>query len=111
MRRLLLALGLLALMLGGAAPAVGQEGGVHADPGAAGVETDEHSHGAGDTAQTAQDVEDSGHLPVQAYSLKAYFESPWRDPRSLGRLNAQTGVVLLVDAALLAWLWKRWWRR
>lgn len=82
MRRLLLLAALLLLLCGGARA----------------QEHDDHD-------------ESEGHLPIQVYYHKAYFESPWRDPAAAGRVAAQAGVVLVLDAALAAWLWRRWWRR
>lgn len=86
MRRLLLA-ALVALALAGAARAQDHEG---------------HDHG---------DEGHEGHLPIQVYYHKAYFESPWRDPDNAWSVAGQAGVVLVLDVALAAWLWRRWWRR
>jgi len=64
----------------------------------------EHEHGEGEAD------DDHAHLPIQMYAIKAYFEAPWGDPTQPGRIAWQAGLLALVDAALLAWLWRRWWR-
>jgi hypothetical protein len=61
-----------------------------------------HVHGEGEDEHT--------HLPIQMYAIKAYFEAPWRDATQPVRIAWQAGLLALVDAALLAWLWRRWWR-
>ena len=68
----------------------------------------QHEHGHGHVHGEGED--EHTHLPIQMYAIKAYFESPWRDSTQPGRIAWQAGLVALVDAALLAWLWRRWWR-
>ncbi len=63
-----------------------------------------HGHGAG------EDADASSHLPIQLYSIQAYFEAPWRDPQAPASVATQAAIVLLLDAALVAWLRRRWWR-
>jgi len=64
----------------------------------------QHGHGHG------QDADGSSHLPIQLYSIQAYFEAPWRDPRAPASVATQAAIVLLLDGALLIWLRRRWWR-
>ncbi len=70
----------------------------------------EHDHGASESEGHGDGEDTHSHLPLQLYAIKAYFEAPWRDPTQPGRLALQAGFLALVDAALLAWLWRRWWR-
>ena len=95
------ALGVVALVLALAAtgPRVSAQPGQE-DPHAG----HQHGHGHG------QDADGSSHLPIQLYSIQAYFEAPWRDPRAPASVATQAAIVLLLDGALLIWLRRRWWR-
>ncbi len=82
----------------------------------AGEHEHEHGHEAKEAGEHGHDhvhgegEDEHSHLPIQMYAIKAYFQAPWRDSTQPGRIALQAGLLALVDAALLAWLWRRWWR-
>ncbi len=122
--RLLLGVLVLALTLVATGPALlaqeghegsseGHEGSSegHAAEGQAGQEDPHAGHAHGHGHGEGQKADSTSHLPIQLYSIQAYFEAPWRNPKAPREVAVQAGIVLLLDAALVAWLRRRWWRR
>ena len=133
--RVALALALVAVVLAVSAPLVAQEGpgqehvqgapagdldlheeapaqGEHEAHGETPVQGEPHAHkGHADIEGQTVDTVGPGHLPVQVYSIQAFFQAPWRDPKSPALVGRQAAVVLVLDALLLAWLWRKRWRR